>query len=81
MSRARANDAATLARAIHLPQAGPRGQECSVKVDGQYLLPVAIRQVVDGPNDLVAGVAAQYIHAPNSPEPWLRQLIPLPLHR
>src|ERR1700733_13452446 len=56
-------NAAAPARLVHMPQAGSRSQKSSIKVHREYLLPVAIRQVVNTSNDLDPCIAAEDIDA------------------
>jgi hypothetical protein len=47
---------------VHMPQAGLRGQERTVQVDCQHLLPLAERKLVDWLDDLDAGIADKDVH-------------------
>src|SRR5215471_8230081 len=62
MHRAHVNDAAASAGSQHVSHTGPRGEERTVEMDSQHLLPVREGKAFDRMHDLDAGIADEDIH-------------------
>src|SRR5215467_15987293 len=64
MHRAHVDDAAASAGSQHVAHTGPRGEEGTIEMDGQHLLPVREGKAFDWMHDLDTGVADEDIHTP-----------------
>ena len=59
--RSHIDDAASIALPIHLAQSGPRGQKCTIEMDGDQLLPVGEFELVQRRYGLDTGIAHEHI--------------------
>ena len=68
MHRAHVDDRTACAAPVHVPDAGARGQEGTVEMDRQHLLPLGEAELLDRLDDLDAGIGNEDIDLAELPD-------------